>query len=122
MPKVTLDLIYNKLVSLEDRIESLEVRMGGLETRIDGLETKMETGFRILEYRMGKLESRMENIESRMGRLEAEIGLVMRDQEALGNNFKGLEVLLGDVSSVVVSQDEFKTLISQNDLKYHKIS
>lgn len=93
MPKVTLELIYTEIVGIKARLDSLEIRMD-------------------------RLENRMDNLEKRMDRMEDKMDLVARDLGAVRRKVKEIDFVLGDVARNVVTQDEFKTLVSQNDLKY----
>ncbi len=82
---------------------------------MDRLETRMGK----LEARMDRLETRMDRLETRMDRLENAQDLIVRDIASLRKEVKEIHSILDDVVSNMVTQHEFKTLISQNELKYN---
>ena len=57
-----LDLILEKLDSVEKKVDSLEHKVDSLELRMDSMEHKMDS----LELRMDSMEHRMDSLEDKM--------------------------------------------------------
>ena len=61
-----LDLILEKLDSVEKKVDSLECRMDSMEHKMDSLELRMDS----MEHKMDSLELRMDSMEHRMDSME----------------------------------------------------
>ena len=61
-----VDSLECKVDSLEHKVDSLELRMDSLEHKVDSLELKMDS----LEHKMDSLELRMDSLEHRMDSME----------------------------------------------------
>ena len=61
-----LDLILEKLDSVEKKVDSLELKVDSLEHKVDSLELRMDS----MEHKMDSLELRMDSMEHRMDSME----------------------------------------------------
>ena len=64
-----LELLLEKVVSIDTKVNSIESRMGSLESKMDSLDSRMDS----LDSRVGSLESKMNSLDSRVGSIESKI-------------------------------------------------
>ena len=70
-----LDLLLEKVISIDNHVILLDNRIASLEDRVASLENRMES----LENRVASLESRMESLESRVESLESDMESLKRE-------------------------------------------
>ena len=64
-----IDLLLEKMTSVEGKVDNLEGKMGNLEGRMDSLEGKIDS----LEGRMGKVESEVGGLKHQLLKSTAEL-------------------------------------------------
>ncbi len=64
-----LELILEKVIVLDQKVDRLEKRLESLEKRVESLERRVES----LERRVESLEKRMDALEARVERLELQV-------------------------------------------------
>lgn len=64
-----LELILEKVTTIDQKVDRLEERVENLEKKVESLERRVEN----LERRVESLEKRVESLEKRMDRLEARV-------------------------------------------------
>ncbi len=82
-----LDLILEKIGSLDCKISTLDSRMDSFETRMDSLETKMDS----IETRMDSLETRMDSLDNKMTALDNKVNSLDTKTNSFESNLKEIK-------------------------------
>lgn len=94
-----LDLLLDKMGSIDTRLEGIDIRLDGMDNRLEGLENRADS----LENRMDSLENRLEGLENRMDSLEKQMA-------GLDNRMQNVEICVADIKLTIENELRVNTM------------